>query len=67
MSSSAGLKRPGVTCGNCNGPFSLFLAVQDMVSVERLTDPFDAKCPLCGHQASYPKSSIGILVAVGPQ
>ena len=64
---AAGFKRPGVKCLNCQEAFALFLGIDEMVSVENLTDPFDAKCPLCGHRATYPKSAIGILAALGDQ
>jgi hypothetical protein len=63
--SAAGFKRPGVSCQSCGEPFSLFLSVDEVVPVENLPDPFLAKCPLCDHQATYPKSAIGTLVAVG--
>ena len=63
--SSAGFKRPGAACVNCNEPFSLFLAVKDFRSIEKLLDPFQARCPMCGHEADYPKSAIGILASVG--
>ena len=65
MSSSAGFKRAGVACANCGVPFSLFLGVEQMKSVEKLSDPFQAKCPECGDEATYRKSSIETLVAVG--
>jgi hypothetical protein len=61
---SAGFRRPGLSCANCGEPFALFLGVEKMVSVEKLPDPFVAKCPQCDHQATYPKSAIGVLVAV---
>lgn len=63
--SSSGFIRPGLACVNCGEPFALFLAVEGLVKVEELPDPFPAKCPLCGHQATYPKSAIGVLVAQG--
>jgi hypothetical protein len=62
---SAGFRRPGLSCADCGEPFALFLAVEGMISVEKLPDPFLAKCPLFGHHAAYPKSAIGVLVAVG--
>ena len=67
MSNAAGFKRPGVACQKCGAPFSLFLGVALYRSVEKLPDPFSAKCPECGHEATYPKSQIGILVVVAGQ
>jgi DNA-directed RNA polymerase subunit RPC12/RpoP len=57
-------KRPGLACEKCGEPFSLFLATEGK-KLEELPDPFQAKCPRCGHEATYPKSSIQTLVAVG--
>jgi hypothetical protein len=65
--SAASFRRPGLECVSCGEAFALFLAVETMVSVEKLPDPFLAECPQCGHQATYPKSAIGILAAVGPR
>lgn len=65
--SAAGFKRPGLACEKCGAAFSLFEGTEKHRSVEGLPDPFRAKCPECGHEATYPKSSIGILVAVGPR
>ena len=65
--SSAGFKRPGLKCAHCGLPFALTLAVQPMSSVEKLPDPFQAKCPMCQHEATYSKSAIQTLVSVGPQ
>jgi predicted RNA-binding Zn-ribbon protein involved in translation (DUF1610 family) len=58
---SASFTRSGLECEKCGIPFSLFLAVRDMVSIEKLSDPFSAKCPQCGHAATYPKSAIRTL------
>lgn len=63
--SSAGFNRPGAVCENCGKPFSLRLAIKDFKSVEKLPDPFRAKCYGCGHEADYPKSAIGILTSIG--
>jgi hypothetical protein len=62
---SAGFKRPGVQCVHCLEPIALLLAVEDFVSVEKLPDPFPAKCPLCEQEATYSKSTIGIVASVG--
>ena len=64
---SAGFKRPGLACVQCGLPFALTLAVQPMELVEKLPDPFVARCPLCQHEATYPKSAIRTLVSAGPQ
>jgi hypothetical protein len=63
--SSAGFTRPGLTCVNCGHAFPLFLSVENFGSVESLSDPFQAKCPDCDHEGTYPKSAIGILASVG--
>jgi hypothetical protein len=62
-----GFRRPGLACESCGAPFARFLVVEKMVSIQKLPDLFLAKCPRCGHQASYPKSAIATLVAVGRQ
>jgi len=56
-----GFRRPGVACVNCTRPFSLFLFVKKFRSIEKLSDPFQAKCPYCGHEDDYPKSGNCIL------
>ena len=48
---------------NCGLPFALSLLLPPMAAAERLPDPFEAECPICHHQATYPKSAIRILVA----
>jgi hypothetical protein len=67
--SSAGFTRPGLKCDHCGLPFALSLGAGVIGSreVEKLPDPFQAKCPLCEHEATYPKSSISVLVAVAGQ
>ena len=65
MSTPAGFKRPGLECVHCHEAFFLFLAVKNLVRIEDLSDPFLAKCPMCDHEATYPKSAIHILVAAG--
>ena len=60
-----GFVRPGVPCQHCGEPFALALVgVQRQKEVEKLPDPFQAKCPFCQTVASYPKSAIDTLVAV---
>ena len=41
------------------------LARSDVKKPSDLPDPFQAACPNCGKEATYPRSSIGILAAVG--
>jgi hypothetical protein len=63
--STLGFNRPGLECEHCGEPFSLFLGVPNLRKVEELPDPFEARCPLCGHEANYQRSAIGNLVVVG--
>jgi hypothetical protein len=72
VGSAAGFIRPGLQCEKCGLPFSLFLGTNGAESqgleedrVARLPDPFEAKCWSCQHVATYPKSAIRVLVAVG--
>jgi hypothetical protein len=66
--SSAGFKRPGLKCVKCGLPFALSLTgAISAKDVENLPDPFRAKCPMCQHEDTYPKSAIQILVAVARQ
>ena len=67
--SSAGFNRPGIECLHCHQPFSLALGTGAMTTreVEKLPDPFLAKCPLCDQEATYPKDAIGTLAGLGPQ
>ena len=63
---ATGFKRPGLECAKCGEAFALGLAaVKNFQSVEKLPDPFQAKCPDCEEEASYPKSAIRTLAAVG--
>lgn len=64
--SSASFTRPGLKCVKCDLPFALSLMAAE-IRVEKLPDPFEAKCPMCQHAATYPKSAIQILVGVGHQ
>lgn len=62
--SKAGFTTPGLQCEQCGIPFALSLAgILGRRQVERLPDPFEIVCPLCGHEAIYPKSAIQTLVA----
>jgi hypothetical protein len=65
--SAAGFRRPGLACEHCHEPFALFLARPDARKVDELPDPFLATCPYCQKEATYPRSAIGILVALGDQ
>jgi uncharacterized Zn finger protein len=64
--SAVGFSRPGLSCENCGNPFSVFLGTQG-TKIGELPDPFEAKCPECGHVANYPHSAIQKMVAVGPR
>lgn len=62
--SSAGFTTPGLTCEQCGVPFALSMAgVVGAREVDRLPDPFEVKCPMCQHLATYLKSAIQTLVA----
>lgn len=64
--SSASFKRPGIKCEKCGMPFPLFLGMPDPpIKIEKLPDPFRAKCYLCSHEAIYPKSAIRTLATEG--
>ena len=65
--SSPSFKRQGLSCAECGAPFALSPNLLQVESIQKLSDPFRAKCPECGHEATYPKSAIQILVAVGNQ
>jgi len=59
----SGFKRPGVQCKQCGVPFALAMfSVQKMESIEKLPDPFEAKCPACQFQTTYAKSEVAPLV-----
>jgi hypothetical protein len=59
--------RPGLLCAQCGEPFTLSRARLDASRVEDLSDPFQATCPECDHEATYRQSNIQIMVAVdGP-
>jgi hypothetical protein len=66
-SSSQGFIAPVLDCAKCGLPFALSLVRPKLVAVDRLADPFLAKCPMCEHQASYPKSAIQIRQGVARQ
>jgi hypothetical protein len=66
--SEMGLARRGLECQHCQEPFALSeIGIMSRHDVEKLPDPFPAECPQCHFEATYPKSSIAILVAVGRQ
>ena len=63
--SGTGFTRPGLKCEHCGLPFALSLTgVMGDRDLKNLPDPFRAKCPMCQHEAIYPKSSIQALVGV---
>jgi hypothetical protein len=65
--SVAGYTRPGLLCVQCGEPFTLSLVRPDARRVKDLSDPFQATCPECAHEATYRKSDIQIMVPVdGP-
>ena len=51
-------EHPGLICERCEEPFALNMVARGMVALENLSDPFLAKCPECGHNASYPKTAM---------
>jgi hypothetical protein len=60
--------RPGLTCEQCGLPFALSLTgIVGAKEVERLPDPFEAKCPMCQHLTTYPKSAIQALTVQAPR
>lgn len=64
--SSATFRRPGLKCQKCGLPFALSLTGTVSASdIEKLPDPFDATCSICGHVDSYPKADIQPLVSTG--
>jgi DNA-directed RNA polymerase subunit RPC12/RpoP len=58
--------RPAVVCKGCGKAFPISARALPSRSVERLPDPFLARCPRCGSQATYPKTAIHILDGTGP-
>ena len=59
--------RPGLLCVQCGKPFTLSRARPDARTVEDLSDPFQATCPECEHEATYRQSNIQIMAPVdGP-
>ncbi len=66
--SRTGLIPLGVKCEQCEIPFALSLTgAVGRREVERLPDPFEARCPLCNFVGIYAKSSISDLMVVQPQ
>ncbi len=61
---------PGVECRNCGNPIAFFgLVPEDEHGQAEPLDPnhppesIRAKCPNCGHEASYQRSEIRSLLA----
>jgi hypothetical protein len=52
------IEHPGLLCERCEEPFALNMLAVGKMAVEHLPDPFLAKCPECGHNASYPRSAM---------
>lgn len=60
--SSVGFTRRGLRCEQCGLPFALSLTgIVGGREIERLPDPFERRCPMCHHTATYPKSAIQAL------
>jgi hypothetical protein len=60
--SATGFTRPGLRCEQCGLPFALSLTgIVGRREVERLPDPFEARCPMCQRTATYPKAAIQAL------
>lgn len=63
--SSAGFRRFGVECQNCHEAFAIQLDAMNKPSLDKLPEPFPAKCPHCGEENLYARSVISPLVSVG--
>ncbi len=59
MGNASGFSTTAVSCQRCAEWFGV--AATAGKSPEKLSDPFEAKCPHCGNQSTYPKSAIQIL------
>jgi hypothetical protein len=59
MGNPSGFTTLSLICQNCGERFGL--AASTGKSPEKLSDPFEAKCPHCENQSTYPKSAIQIL------
>jgi hypothetical protein len=60
--SSVGVTRLALTCEQCGLPFALSLTgIVGARDLRRLPDPFEVRCPMCKHLATYPKSAIQAL------
>ena len=57
--------RPGLVCHHCYHSFALADVGIRSAEVSLLPDPFPLKCPRCGDNGTYSKSSIGRLVTEG--
>jgi DNA-directed RNA polymerase subunit RPC12/RpoP len=65
--SAVGFTRPGLLCVQCGEPFTLSRTRPDASRIEDLSDPFQAACPECAHEAAYRKSAIQLMLPVdGP-
>jgi hypothetical protein len=64
MGNASGFVFATLICQGCADPFAV--AASTGKAVAKLTDPFEAECPHCGNQSTYPKSAIQIL-AVGQE
>lgn len=59
MGNSSGFVVATLTCQGCGEGFAVAASVGKTVA--KLSDPFEAQCPLCGNRSTYPKSAIQIL------
>ena len=57
--------RPGLVCNRCYHSFALVDVGIRSVEVEMLPDPFPLRCPRCGDDGTYSKTSIGRIVSEG--
>ena len=57
--------RPGISCNHCHHSFALADVGIRWADVNALPDPFPLKCPRCGDDGTYSKTSIGRIVSEG--
>jgi hypothetical protein len=58
--SASGFTALGLVCDECGEHFALAVGTGKS-NPEKLSDPFEAQCPLCENQSTYSKSAIQIL------
>lgn len=55
----------GFPCAKCGVPFPVAGPIEASANEDltvRLSDPFEATCPYCGHAAAYPKAQLRRLL-----